>query len=87
MKKLILALFVLHAFCAAAWAEDLRGDRYYVYCTAGGRPDVGNGNQVSNYMKNFGKNPSVHIITHSGFQTRDKADAYARSLGGRCPKR
>ena len=46
MKKLILALFVLHAFCATAWAMELKWDRYYVYCTASGRPEVGNGNQV-----------------------------------------
>lgn len=87
MKKLILALFVLHALCAAAWAADLKWDKYYVYCTASGRPDVGNGNQASSYMKNYGTNPSVFIITPSGFSNRAEADKYARSLGGKCPKK
>lgn len=68
MKKLILALFVLHAFCATAWAMELKWDRYYVYCTASGRPEVGNGNQVSNYLRSFGNNPSVDLINLSRFQ-------------------
>lgn len=87
MKTLIAAMVVAHALCATAWAADLAWDKYYVYCTAGGRPDVGNGTQSSDYLKKFGKNPSVHLITPSGFPSRAKADAYARSLGGRCPKK
>lgn len=87
MKKLILALFVLHAFCATAWAMELKWDRYYVYCTASGRPEVGNGNQVSNYLRSFGNNPSVDLITYPGFKDKAKADAYARSLRSRCPKK
>lgn len=87
MKQLILAMLILHAFCATARAGELKWDKYYVYCTAGGRPDVGNGTQVSNYLKNFGNNPSVCIITHSGFSNRAEADKYARSLGGRCPEK
>ena len=87
MKQLILAMLILHAFCATTRAEELKWDKYYVYCTAGGRPDVGNGTQVSNYLKNFGNNPSVCIITHSGFSNKAEADKYARSLGGRCPEK
>ena len=89
MKKIFVAIFVLHALCATAWAAELelKWDKYYVYCTAGGRPDVGNGIQVSNYLKNFGNNPSVCIITHSGFSNKAEADKYARSLGGRCPEK
>ena len=75
MKKLIL------------WAMELKWDRYYVYCTASGRPEVGNGNQVSNYLRSFGNNPSVDLITYPGFKDKAKADAYARSLRGRCPKK
>ena len=39
MKKIIVAMFVLHALCATAWAADLnlKWDKSYVYCTAGGR--------------------------------------------------
>lgn len=57
MKKIIVAMFVLHALCATAWAADLnlKWDKSYVYCTAGGRPDVGNGTQVSNYLKKIRK--------------------------------
>ena len=89
MKKIIVAMFVLHALCATAWAAglNLKWDKSYVYCTAGGRPDVGNGTQVSNYLKKFGKNSSVYLITPSGFSNRAEADKYARSLGGRCPKK
>lgn len=80
-------MFVFLAFSAAAWAEELKGDKYYVYCTAGGRPDVGNGIEVSNYLKNFKSSPSVCIITPNGFANRAEADKYARSLGGRCPNK
>lgn len=87
MKKIILAIFVLQALCATAWAVNLKWDKYYVYCTASGRPEVGNGNQVANYLKSYGNNPSVDLLTYPGFSSRSEADRYARSLGGRCPKR
>lgn len=80
-------MFILSAFGTAAWAEEFKADKYYVYCTAGGRPDVGNGTEVSAYLKNFKSNPSVCVITPSGFSNRAEADKYARSLGGRCPNK
>ena len=66
MKKLILALFVLHAFCATAWAMELKWDRYYVYCTASGRPEVGNGNQVSKELREQSFRRPDHLSRFQG---------------------
>lgn len=87
MKKCILTIFTLLAISGTAWAEEFKSDKYYVYCTAGGRPDVGNGTEVSNYLKNFKSSPSVCVVTPSGFSNRAEADKYARSLNGRCPEK
>ena len=86
MKKIIFIALMLHMMCATSWAANLDTFKYYVYCTASGRPDTGNGSDVSNYLKRF-NNPSTFLITPSGFSNKAEADKYMRSLNGRCPKK